>query len=551
MQISTAALCENVLSAPSPGRSRLVMKYARPGIIVLAIVLRLAFWYYTERTWEDALITVQHAENAARGLGLTHTPQAGPALHGFTSPLSVLIPLIGELIHAGLGLPFLRILSAMFGGLSAWLGMKIASRLGLNDALILLVGGYLAVEHHQILWGMAGMESQIAVAILLFSIYTLFDLQPRRVGLGIGLCMLVRPDFLFWVVIVLLVLANRCLRNRNWRPLVVALAVSAVVYGPWVVFTTAYYGSVIPNTILAKGYGYPSFHNWSSTSAFWYIWARLWFRIFASLGPAYGGNGNAFQLLPGNGFIVGTMLAIACFSLPFARERRNAAGAGVCGFVLVYVSYYLFAVPQMFGWYIVPVTAVTIIAVAMGTEYLISRTSSHRVTVVTSCGVGLYLSMMTVFSISLMGAERRVQEIVDDGNRKQIGLFLGSVMRPDETVGCEPLGYIGYYSRRIVYDFPGLCNRSVTRFMREHPQHHTLSDMLAAFRPDYLVLRPGEVQAASASGQWLRQDYQFLREFHVPDEASRKLLFSESNVDKVFIVYKKRASPAASSAALR
>ena len=41
-------------------------------IDVLAVLVRLFYWGYTGRTWEDALITVLHSENAASGLGLTH-----------------------------------------------------------------------------------------------------------------------------------------------------------------------------------------------------------------------------------------------------------------------------------------------------------------------------------------------------------------------------------------------------------------------------------------------------------------------------------------------
>ena len=39
--------------------------------IPTALVARLAFWWFTQRVWEDALITVAHARNAAEGLGLT------------------------------------------------------------------------------------------------------------------------------------------------------------------------------------------------------------------------------------------------------------------------------------------------------------------------------------------------------------------------------------------------------------------------------------------------------------------------------------------------
>src|SRR5690242_1687916 len=98
--------------SPRPGRSQ----WPEFLIVFFAMAVRLGYWIYTSRTWEDALITLQHAENGARGLGLTHTPAAGPPLHGFTSPLSVLIPLAGEAMHAGWGLAFLRIVSVLMGG---------------------------------------------------------------------------------------------------------------------------------------------------------------------------------------------------------------------------------------------------------------------------------------------------------------------------------------------------------------------------------------------------------------------------------------------------
>ena len=76
----------------------------------LGVGVRLAFWAYTGRVWEDALITIAHARNAVAGLGLTH--HAGePPTHGFTSALSVLIPLVGEAISRDGGLFVIRLAS--------------------------------------------------------------------------------------------------------------------------------------------------------------------------------------------------------------------------------------------------------------------------------------------------------------------------------------------------------------------------------------------------------------------------------------------------------
>ena len=68
-------------------------------------------------------------------------------------------------------------------------------------------------------------------------------------------------------------------------------------------------------------------------------------------------------------------------------------------------------------------------------------------------------------------------------------------MKSDEVVGCEPLGYVGYYSRRTVYDWPGLGSRAVTNYSRTHPAERTMNAMFAHLRPDYLLLRPWEYDA--------------------------------------------------------
>ena len=80
-------------------------------LAIAAVLVRIVFWRHTGRVWEDSLITILHAENALQGLGLTHYKPDEPPIHGFTSPLGVLIPLAGEWLHAGSALDAIRIVS--------------------------------------------------------------------------------------------------------------------------------------------------------------------------------------------------------------------------------------------------------------------------------------------------------------------------------------------------------------------------------------------------------------------------------------------------------
>src|SRR5215207_7187548 len=73
-------------------------------------------------------------------------------------------PLIGDAIQVGLGLPLIKFVSAVLGaGIVALVFLidRDYRSLRLPLPLIVATAVYIGFEHHQILWGMAGMETQI------------------------------------------------------------------------------------------------------------------------------------------------------------------------------------------------------------------------------------------------------------------------------------------------------------------------------------------------------------------------------------------------------
>ncbi|HVJ81291.1 MAG TPA: hypothetical protein VNC50_09500, partial [Planctomycetia bacterium] len=59
-------------------------------VLLLAAATPLAYVLYTGQVWEDYFITFRHSRNLAEGNGLVFQP--GERVHGFTSPLGVLLP---------------------------------------------------------------------------------------------------------------------------------------------------------------------------------------------------------------------------------------------------------------------------------------------------------------------------------------------------------------------------------------------------------------------------------------------------------------------------
>jgi hypothetical protein len=82
--------------------------------------------------------------------------------------------------------------------------------------------------------------------------------------------------------------------------------------------------------------------------------------------------------------------------------------------------------------------------------------------------------------------EMRIQQTeVEMGNRRLVGEWLRDHGWPEETVFLEPLGYIGYFSKMHMLDWPGLV-------------HGGMQSMIAELKPDWVVFRPGEYAGLGA-----------------------------------------------------
>jgi tetratricopeptide (TPR) repeat protein len=516
-----------------------------------AILLRILFWAYTGRVWEDALITALHSENFVRGLGLTHFRVGEAPLHGFTSPLSVLVPLLGDLLKPGWGLSAIKIASIIAAPLTILFaaGFFASPGIRLPAPLTFMVMGYLACEHHQILWGMSGMETQLAELALIASAYYAVSKQQIRLGFALGFCMLARPDFAFWTALIG-IYAFITSGFRVWRAVFVATA----VYAPWIIFATAYYGSPIPNTIIAKSLGYPLWTHdplFSWRFAEWNIWKRvtgayMHDTIFQPLGPSFAGHGQHFrELIRDHGIICNAMIVMAIIGAADALRKRQWPWLLPIGFVTVYAFYYVFFVPVVFSWYVVPFVAMALSLSARGIQAVTAPIGNPKFRAISQTIFAIvYLSLFIIFLPKTFETERQIQNDIENTVRRKVGEYLAENMRPNEAVGCEPLGYIGYYSRRTVYDWPGLASRKVVGYSRSHPEQRSLIEMLEAIRPEYIVLRFSEYSDYFFA-DWLDADYRIVASFEAAPQNIRKIFGVRDNVDLGFLILARRdISPA-------
>lgn len=510
----------------------------------VAMALRVLFWGYTGRCWEDSLTACLHAENFVRGLGLTHFHPGEAPVQGFTSPFSVFVHIAGEVLHHGWGIGLLQLLSIPAAGLTILfllaLGIHASFRLPLP--LLVMVMGYAAIEHHQILWGMSGMETQFSVLLLVASLYYAVAWNPTRLGLSVGLCMLARPDYAFWTVIIG---AYALFREPRALFRIVALALAA--YGPWLLFATVYYGSPIPNTIIAKGLGFAPWWEKAGGVNFFTIKRQIWLtmseQLHVMLAPTFCGHGTGVKVLYTGGPespIANAMFAFSVLGTLALLIRRQYAWWPVAACAVGYSLYYVFGVPALFGWYKMPLLLTLLLLAARGLQAATGRLPGERFRSGAQWALALlYLALFAAVLPRTFEAERRIQRDIENPVRKAAGLYMAGVLQSGEAIGCEPLGYMAYYSRGEVYDWPGLCSRKVVAWSKAHPGERSLEAMLKHFQPEYLFLRDLEVRFVFKDPEWLRGQYHPVRVFAADAKAVEQIPWVDRNIDTNYRIYRK------------
>jgi hypothetical protein len=526
------------------------LEFARssPEVVIAmlgALVARAVFWQMTHRMFEDGLITITHARNAVEGLGLTHHPGEGH-VHGFTSALSVLIPLLGELVKsAGGGFVAIRLASMACAVIAIFAMHLLGRELKLSRWAMIFPLAYLAFDQNQIFYGMAGMETEVAVAILLVSV--LFVIRERLVASGamFGLCILVRPDFVLFVVPAFLYLAWS--RRSQLRSLLGTVAAAACVAVPWFVFTTIYYGSPIPRTIGAKLNRYFDPPTFAAGPGAWISYA--WDQLQTAGEPLWHGFAPFLEdglILRGpvSSWLLGD-IAFAFILLALAgawRLRRNPKAIVIWSYVLLFFAYHVLVLPPgYYEWYLGPVMALVALLAASGLSGLSLR-FGPRLAIATTALLAFAFAVHMPYTFPL---EANVQHQVEDRVRKPLGLWLRANVPPGQTVTSESAGYIGWYGRVKLYDYPGLTSPTAfDALARLGHARNNIYELIRVVHPDWIVFRPNELTGFVTTTPSLASQYHTVAEFKVAPETVHLVRGGVIyiNIDMDFIVQRRIGS---------
>jgi hypothetical protein len=475
-----------------------------------AVAARLVFWAVTNRMFDDGLTTITHARNVPLGLGLIHHPGEGH-VHGFTSALGVLIPLVGELIREGTGMLAIRLASLVAVCVALAYARFLCKDLRIGPFPTAFLLAYLAFDQNMIFFGMSGMETQVAVAILLAGIYHVRRADFVVAGVWLGLAPLVRPEFVLWLAPALIYLAY-----VNLRRAALSGGIAAAVVAPWVLFTTLYYGSPIPNTIVAKSNAnpIPPLVNGGSIGP-WFDWLLTQISghvviLIYHLQPFREVWSAAATPIP-SPVLIGVAIAVLYFFVLGLMAVRSMPDMWpAAGFLALFFAYRIYFIPAInyYEWYLPPFLAVLMIVVSLGMQRMsVSLPAVPRTTAVV---LSIAFAIHMPFSFAV---DRQLQSI-DDQVRTKVALYLKSNVQPGQSVVSESAGYIGFYGGVKLYDYPGLTSKTSVRALQAlPPKERDIPHLIAAVNPDWLVLRPWELDALRAEFPDLASRYQVAQVF--------------------------------------
>jgi hypothetical protein len=342
---------------------------------------------------------------------------------------------------------------------------------------------------------MSGMETPLFLLAMALAIRGFLRKSPL-LPIGLALAVLTRIDGLLLAAVFLAWDLLACRRSALKR-----LALFLLLISPWLVFSTSYFGGLLPQSARAKAVAY-HFGAWKSAAPF-----LMRFTPFGETSPSrFLAKSMAFCLV-----ILGIVRTV--------MTRRDLGLLPLAAYYLLYCLAFMTSGVLIFPWYLTPATFAYDILLALGASYLVTRALEPAGTRTRAMLMAAVL--ITVIGMNLATLSSRLQEYreiqrIEDRLRAPIGRWLKENAGPGASVFLEPIGYIGYHAGPDVkiIDEVGIISPAIVRFRREGAGWYLRA--LEALKPDYIVEYTYSIEnnRVEATGEPLFQGRADLDWFH-------------------------------------
>lgn len=440
-----------------------------------AIAARISFHLLTDFTADDALITFRYAENLISGHGFVYN--AGDKVLGTTTPLFTFI-LSNFLLFKISLFDAALLISLICSGLTAIIIYRFAQHLRFAALSIFPALVY-------ILWprSIVADTSGLETSLFTFLIITAWYYQYRRLWFySVALATLAsvtRPEGFLLLAIVLI---HNCLQDR--RNFVAYVLIPAIIIIPWLLFSYAYFGTIVPSSITGK----LALYSYLETDS---PWQKL------------------VYLLGLHSFLGWAMLAAVIMGSWWLYQKQNFGKLEII-WLMAMLAFYTISRTALFFWYVVPIYPLYIIlaSAALPSQWdrITARANQHpavRIALAVVIAAGLiYMCYGQV--VYYKDYSRYLNEV-----HKAIGLYLNVSADPKDVVSAKYIGYTGYFSKLKVQDRDGMVNPAAAQYNRRGDYLGLVMDSL----PEWVVAAPDRETEQFAAHPDFLSKYELVKSF--------------------------------------
>jgi len=478
-----------------------------------AVALALGF-----HPFDDTFITFRYALNLALGNGFVYN--AGERVLGTTTPLWAL--LLAGFRAVGAPIPAVALgLALIADAVSALLILSLLSRLGFPRRVALGAAVLFLALFDDLTIARSGMEASLFVLLVLAALAATAEKRLALAGLAAGLACLARPEGLVLLPILCAAGLAGWRRPAGRREALFGTLLLALVLGGWALFATRYFGSIVPQSIVAKASHVARDPGLAGFS-------RMNLALFLTLGQ-FGGGIFARTWLQLN-VLLTLLAALAASRLGIAaiRERTEAAFLRFAlpvlfplGYVAGLATVHAFT---WFPWYYGPIYPFAAILATIGIEGLaeglrrwLGDEARRRLV---PAGLALLMAAQIVAAVRVkLPADH---EFVVAGYRS---VAASIPRRPGTRVAALEVGAVGWQVWPLpVIDLLGLVSPEAVGRLPE--------ETLRSALPQYLCLRTddaGPMLERVASQGWFPASYE------------RSLSVRDPWGGRDFVVYQRRS----------
>ena len=439
--------------------------------------------------YEDALITLRMTVNAALGHNLIYN--LGERALGTTTPLFawLMVPAHWVTSDSFHFLIVVRSACIAMDLMSVWLLYKLVSR---YQPWVALVTGLLFACYPSVVFqAETGMETSLYILLIWSSLFCLDRGYIVRLGILCGLILWCRPDGLILIVVALTYLVWQ----KKFKECIVLAGVAAVTLLPWTLYSTWYYGSVIPSSLTSKIFTYGHHRK---------LFDNLPIMIKQVILGVY------WHRLP--------LLLLSVYALiriPFDLQRYRHLVAPLL-WVIVYFGAFSAGRTVLFPWYLFPIYPFYFLAALAGLAMLVEKYAPAALAeklVKLYSNTGLRYTLWTAVIVSGVLLQTGLVRDMSRGTeeervgRKALALYMKTLAKPGDVAMMEPIGYIGYYSELRVLDVIGLVSPEITKESVAWPNNFGV--LAEKYKPRFAILRTGEYN--NPNNVYVQKNYHILK----------------------------------------